>query len=94
MCVADYQLSKQMELSKHNMLTPALTISVDDNADLKLIGAAFMVLTSPEGINTSQLVYFATGVGQFYLSKAACVDLGIIRKDFPKVGSCKVINKS
>ena len=51
-CVADYQLAKQMGLRKKNMLTPALTISVADNADLELIRAAFMNIKSPEGFNT------------------------------------------
>ena len=88
MCVCDYSLAKQMGLTKHNMLTPALTISVADNADLELIGAAFMLIKSDKGPTTRQLVYFATGVGQFYLSKQACFDLGIIGKNFPQVGSC------
>lgn len=90
MCVADCKLAKQMGLSKHNMLTPALTISFADNADLELIGAAFMLIKSDKGPATRQLVYFATGVGQFYLSKQACVDLGIIDANFPQVGSCNV----
>ena len=36
------------------------------------------------------MVYFAMNVGDFYLSKAAMIDLGIIDKDFPKVGTSHV----
>ena len=80
-------LLKQVGLKKQHMLTPALTISVADNGDLELIGTAFMNIQAP-GFTTSQLVYFATDIGKFYLSKAACIDLGIIIKQFSQVSSC------
>ena len=91
MCVSDWSTAKEMGISKSDILTPALTISTADNAKLELIGATFLTLYSNSGQSTDQLVYFANGVGQFYLSKSAMKDLGIINRDFPKIGSC--INK-
>ena len=87
MCVADIELANKMGLRKQHMMTPALTVSVADNADLELVSAVFIKLTAPGGLQTHQLVYFASGVGEFYLSKPASIDLQIVPSDFPKVGS-------
>ena len=87
MCVADWEVAKRMNI------TPALTVSVADNASLELIGAQFLSLTAQSGHTTQQLVYFAKGVGEFYLSKAALMDLQVISRDFPKVGAHKDIKE-
>ena len=89
MCVSDWQVAKRMGLTKADLLTPALTVSVADNASLELIGAQFMQLKSSTGHTTQQLVYFTTGVGEFYLSKSALIDLQVISSDFPRVGAHK-----
>ena len=89
MCVADWNVALRMGINKHELLQPVLKISLADNSNLQLIGANFLTIHA-NGESTHQLVYFATGVGQLYLSKAACVDLGIIDKNFPKIGSCKM----
>ena len=94
MCVSDWNLAKEMGLKKSDILTPALTISTADNAKLELIGATFLTLFTNTGEYSQQLVYFAIGVGQFYLSKSAMKDLGIISRDFPKIGSCATIKQS
>ena len=86
MCVADWSVAKRLGLTKADLLHPALTVSVADNSNLELVGAHFMSIYADSGESTEQLVYFATNVGDFYLSKAAMIDLGIIPKDFPKVG--------
>lgn len=51
------------------------------------MGAHFLTLSAESGQTTNQLVYFETGVGEFYHSKSALIDLQIISHDFPKVGS-------
>ena len=86
MCVADWSIAKRLNLSRQDLLHPALTVSVADNSNLELIGAHFLTLSSDHG-ETNQLVYFATDVGDFYLSKTAMVDLNIISSDFPQVGA-------
>ena len=88
MCVADWQIAKNMGLRRKDLLIPALSISVADNSNLELIGAHFLTISAPTGHISNQLVYFATGVNQFYLSKSAMMDLSIIPHNFPKVKSC------
>ena len=89
MCVADWLVATRMNIRKQDLLTPALTVSVADNANLELMGAQFLTLTAPTGQITQQLVYFAKGVGEFYLSKSALTDLQVISKNFPMVGDCQ-----
>ena len=63
-----------------------------DNANLELMGAQFLLLKAKDGSHTEQLVYFAKGVGEFYLSRSALVDLGVINKDFPNTGDINEVN--
>ena len=88
MCVADWQVGQRLGLKRKDLVVPALSISVADNYNLELIGAHFLRLSTPTGESTQQLVYFATEVGEFYLSKGALIDLKIISHDFPRVGAC------
>ena len=87
MCVANWQVTKNMGLKRADLLVPALTVSVADNSSLELIGAQFVTIFSASGHASEQLVYFATGIGEFYLSKASLIDLQVISKDFPRVGA-------
>ena len=83
MCVADASIARRMNISKSSLFTPLLNVSVADNADLQLTGAAFLQLTTQSGQTSKQMVYFADGIRDFYLSKEACRDLKLIDEDFP-----------
>ena len=83
MCVADLSTIERMGIRRHLLPQPVLNVSVANNEDLKIIGVAFLTIASPTGSTTSQMVYLAEQVGEFYLSKAACRDLGIIDANFP-----------
>jgi hypothetical protein len=89
MCVADWQVAKKMGLKKNNILLTVLTVSVADNLSLESIGSHFITIFSTSGQVSEQLVYFAIGIGEIYLSKAALIDLQVINEYFPKVGSCR-----
>ena len=87
MCVADASLAKRMGVPRELLVDPALEITVANNAGLEIVGAGFVTLTTKEGTSTQEMVYFAKGVGEFYLSQDACEGLGIIPKDFPRLRS-------
>ena len=59
MSVADWEVAKRMNLRNLDLLLPALSVSVADNANLELIGAHFINIYAHSGQSTSQLVYFA-----------------------------------
>ena len=87
-------MARKLNLSKSDIFVPALRVSVADNARLELMGAQFFTLSAAGGQTTEQLVYFAKGVGEFYLSKSALIDLGVIAHNFPSMGSCSTSNNS
>ena len=89
MCVADWNIAKRLGLEKQDLFAPALSVSVADNSSLELIGAHFLVLYNNSGVSTEQLVYFADGVGEFYLSQHALKELKVIPSNFPTIGSCE-----
>ena len=68
MCVANWEVAKNLNLSKADLLIPALSVSVADNSSLELVGAHFLNISTAEGQVSRQLVYFANNVGEFYLS--------------------------
>ena len=82
MCVSGTQVAERMGIRRSDLLKPRLKISVADNSGLELAGAAFVTITGPGG-QSNQLVYFADNVDDFFLSKAACMDLNIIPQQFP-----------
>ena len=88
MCIADWQVAKNLGIKRSELLLPALSVSVADNSSLELIGAHFLTITARSGHKSEQLVYFATDIGEFYLSKAALIDLAVIDSNFPQPGSC------
>ena len=89
MCVSDWDVAKRMGLKKSDFWVPVLSVSVADNSSLGLMGAYFLTMSSDSGNTSEQLVYFANDVGEFYLSKAALINLKVIDKNFPQAGSCE-----
>ena len=85
MCVADVTLAGKLGLPE--LVTPAMNVTVADNAELRVVGAGFVTLVAVNGMESHQMVYFANGVSDFYLSKAACRDLGVISPQFPESSS-------
>ena len=82
MCVADVSVADELGIPRGMLVSPALQISVANNAGLSIVGAGFVTLTAQGGRRSRQMVYFAEGVGKFYLSQEACLDLGIIGPQF------------
>lgn len=94
MCVAVYNIARRLGI-QDQLDTPELNISVADNANLQPMGAAFLNLLSPARNNSKQMVYFAQGIKDFYLSNSACRDLQLVPEDFPSISpSPSVLNSS
>ena len=88
MCVAPVSIAQEMNLGSDDLLSPALQVAVADNTGLQLVGATFMTLEGG-GMKTQQMVYFARGVKEFFLSKEACQGLGLVSQGFPRLGEFK-----
>ena len=91
--VGPIQLLHHLGVKKETIFPISMGVNGASKAPLMVEGA---ILLKFSGINpntgktlsTRQLVYISSSVDQVFLSKAACIDLGMIPTDFPSIGSC------
>ncbi len=81
-CVADISIITRMGIPAELLTKPTLNVSVANSDNLQIVGVAFIMITSPTGSVPRMMVYVTSGVNEFYLSKQACRELGIINGDF------------
>ena len=89
-CLGGIELLAKMGLSKQNLLPVTMHMTAANNKGINIIGALPLCLSgkSPSGstLSTRQIVYFTDSTHRFFLSKLACINLGIISKSFPTIG--------
>ena len=88
MCVTGVKVASQLGLKYRDLVPTVLCITGANNRTIETLGAMFLTLEGAKGNKSNQMVYVARGVNDFYLSKEACRDLGIISASFPEV-ECK-----
>ena len=82
MCVTGVKVVLQLGLRASDLVPCSVRINGANNSGLDVVGAVFLTLSGPGGWSTSQMVYVAKGVSEFYLSKEACRELGTIAPTF------------
>ena len=89
-CLGSMELLKKMKLSRHHLLPVTMLMTAANNKGINIIGALPLLLsgTSPSGstLSTRQIVYFTDSTERVFLSKQACISLGILSKSFPTIG--------
>merc|ERR1711895_420582 len=79
-----------MGLTKKDLVPVSMRIKAANSGGLKLLGGVFLKIfsysSSGKRWQTRQLAYCADGCDRLFLSKTACIDLGILEQDFPKIG--------
>ena len=91
--VGPIQLLHHLGVKRETIFPIAMGVNGASKAPLMVEGAILLKFsgmnhTTGKVLSTRQLVYISSSVDQVYLSKAACIDLGMIPADFPSVGSC------
>lgn len=75
-----------------------MKMTAANSGPIDIIGALAMRIsgTSPskETLETRQIVYFTTSTDRLFLSKQACVALGIISSHFPTIGERSTPNST
>ena len=77
-------------MEKKDLLFPEMNLSAANSTGINIVGVTFLNLKGEEGARqrtTRQMVYVVEEMEHLLLSMEACKDLGMIGKDFPKVGS-------
>ena len=89
-CLSGTELLDKIGISKQDLLPVTLRMTAANNKGINIIGALPLRLSgkSPSGstLSTRHLVYITDSTQRFFLSKLACIKLGIIPKSFPTIG--------
>lgn len=91
--VGPIQLLHHLGVKRETIFPIAMGVNGASKAPLTVEGAILLRFsgtnpTTGQTLHTRQLVYISSSVDQVYLSKAACIDLGMIPANFPAIGSC------
>ena len=106
-CLAGTNLLFKLGLNVRHLSKTRLQMTAANGNNLDIIGAIALRLsdsTSQGGIETRQIVYICRDTSDFFLSRGACVELGIVPPDFPngcqkrqstaEVSACNVTSES
>ena len=93
-CLAGTALLTKMGLSQRHLLPVNMKMTAANRGTIDIIGALALRIsgTSPSKtlLETHQMVYFTTSTDRLFLSKQACVALGMIPPSFPTIGGTSI----
>ena len=98
-CLAGMSLLTKLGLKRSHLIPVTMKMTVANDHRIIIAGAFVLRIsgTSPSGERheTRQVVYFTDSSDRLFLSKQACIALGMISKNFPTIGeTCKRNNTS
>ena len=89
-CLAGFELIEKLGLSNKDLISVNMRMHSADNCDIPILGAIILRLSGRDQLSnermTRQIVYITYSTDKLFLSREACVDLGIIPVQFPIVG--------
>ena len=95
-CLAGTALLTRMRLDRRHLLPVNMRMTAANRGAIDIIGALALRIsgTSPSKttLETHQMVYFTTSTDRMFLSKQACIALGMIPPSFPTIGGTDTAN--
>ena len=89
-CLAGTKLLERLKLTEKDLITVNMNMTAANNCKINIRGALVLRIRgrSPTGtkLETRQIVYFTDSTDRFFLSKQACIALGLISNHFPTIG--------
>ena len=89
-CLAGLKIVKKLGVSVEDLIPVSIKMRAANNDDISILGATILRLSGRdnegEERSTRQMVYVTNNTDRLFLSREACVDLGIIPKTFPTIG--------
>ena len=89
-CLAGAKLLHRLGLQTHHLIPVTMQMSAANDKQIRILGALILRISgkSTDGttLQTRQIVYFTDGSDKVYLSKQACIVLGMITDNFPNIG--------
>lgn len=88
-CLIGFKCVLKLGLTKLDLLPVSMEMRAANGNPIKVLSAIILKIASPTSPNsvheTRQLVYVTNETNQFFISKGACIDLGIIPSNFPAI---------
>ena len=92
-CLAGINLMKRIGFDERKLIPVSMSMRAANDASINILGATILRLTGHDckgqPLETRQIVYVTNSTDKFFLSREACISLGIITKHFPKIGEAK-----
>ena len=92
-CLAGLKVVKRLGISVKDLIPVSIKMQAANNDSIRILGATILRLSgrNNEGDerSTRQMVYVTDSTDKLFLSREACVDLGIIPNTFPTVGEAE-----
>ena len=95
-CLTGIKIVKRLGLHEKDLIPAKMKMHAANNKGIRILGATFLHLLGKDQhgqtIETRQMTYVTDNSKKFFLSREACVALGIIPKAFPEVSTtCNTI---
>ncbi|RUS74671.1 hypothetical protein EGW08_017577 [Elysia chlorotica] len=97
-CLAGLKLLSRMGLGQRDLLPVNMKMTAANSGAIDIIGALPLRIsgTSPTNtkLETFQMVYFTSATDKLFLSKQACIALGMISPSFPTIGETNTLHST
>lgn len=95
-CLIGIEVAQQMGLSTEDLVPVSMTMRAANKTGIRILGAVVVRIAgdSNDGrqLMTRQIAYVTDSSPRIFLSRAACVDLGLISDKFPTLGEANLVN--
>ena len=89
-CLVGLKVVKKLGLSTRDLIPADIKMHAANNNNIRILGATILRLSGKnkngEEESTRQIVYVTDNTDKLFLSREACVDLGLITGTFPTIG--------
>ena len=91
-CLAGIGVLSMLGLETKHLIKSTMKMKSADEKIIPIYGALFLTFKSlpnvKPAVETKQMVYFTGQCNKLYLSKGACLQLGLVPESFPAIGDC------
>ena len=95
-CLAGLKIVKKLGLSTRDLIPVNIKMHAADNHDIRILSATILRLSGKnnkgEEQSTRQMIYVTNNTDKLFLSREACIDLGIIPNTFPTMDKAEGTN--
>jgi len=93
-CLAGLNIYYKLGMRKEDLLPVTLKMNAVNGGGIDIIGAMIVCFSGRDNtgamVTTKQIVYISPNTRNVYLSREACVDLGLITDEFPVIGATHI----